>query len=45
MTGVGERLGTGGNGKNPSGQEGWLWELFGSLISLGSGQVANQHTS
>jgi hypothetical protein len=33
-----KRLVTGENGRGPSGQEGWLWEDFGFVISFGSGQ-------
>ena len=40
-----KRLVTGENGRGPSGQEGWLWELFGSLISFGSGQQSQLYLS
>jgi len=40
MSVIKERQVTGGNGRGPSGQEGWLWEDFGFVISFGSGQLA-----
>jgi len=36
MSVVGERQVAGESGRGPSGQEGWLWELFGSAITVGS---------
>jgi hypothetical protein len=43
MTVIGERQGTGGNGRNPSGSESidklWVWEVFSSMTSFGSGQI------
>ena len=42
---VNKRQVTGENGRGPSGQEGWLWELFGSLISFGSGQQSQLYLS
>jgi hypothetical protein len=34
-----ERQVTGGNGRNPSGQESWIWKVFGSEISFGSESI------
>lgn len=36
MSGVGQRQIAGGNGRNPSGPEGWIWEVFGPVITVGS---------
>ena len=45
MTVTGERQVTGGNGRGPSGQEGWrcYWiaKVFGDVISYGSGQLCS----
>ena len=32
MSGVGERQGTGGNGRGPSGQEGLIWSEYQVLV-------------
>ena len=44
MSVIGDRQVTGGIGRNPSGRVGvdmlWLWKVFGSVISFGSGQLS-----
>ena len=39
MAVIGERQITSGNGRNPSGQESWIWKVFGSEISFGSESI------
>jgi hypothetical protein len=45
MAAIGERQGTVGEGRDPSGQEGWLCSgyggVLGAVISFGSWQISN----